>query len=403
MFDVNMVCYPWDLEDAGIDATLDRLRGETGLDGVVYVAACRAVCHLRRLPDVTPRIFRSTGGLCFQPDESKYVATRCRPLVSTWLKARNPLAKTAEACRRRDMTFRAVVDTCRIGRLAERFPPMTTQTAFGEASRECLCLTNPDVSEFLGSMIGDLWSNYAPERIELRDFDRSLAGYSVDHLDGMDALGPAGCALMSVCFCASCLQRAGRDGVDVEAARRSAQVTLSRAIESGEALNGTLGELVTDDELLKEYLASQMTARRELIARLAECSGCDLVWHVDGSERLDQSLIEPLDHPGGGEPGSPAKSLIIDLSDSRREMNEARRSEIRNLCGALGEMRCEAQIAATPTRLRRDDPTASVKAMQTLVELGIGGVNVYHYGSMSGPDFTSVKQAVRFAKRRAAG
>lgn len=389
MFGVDVVCYPWDLEDVGIESALDRLGGEIGIDGVVVPASSGPLCHLRRLADAQPRIMRSEGGLLFQFDDAKYSATRCKPLVANVLKSRNPLSKIGDACRRSGLGFRVVVETRRIGRLAERNAQMTTVTAYGEASGACLCLTNPDVAEFFRSMIGDLWANYEPDRIELRDMGRSLAGYTVDHIDGVDALGPGGCALMSVCFCASCLQQAGRDGVDGEAARRSAWVTLGRAIETGQPLEGSLDDLTGEDELLGRYICSQTAAHVELIGSLAKQCECGLGLHVDGDEGIESGLLEAL--------GSGPRTVIVEPGFEITQENAGRLSELRDRCRSAGSTGCEVQVGVGGRVA--DDRTTLVKILQHLVESGIDGAQLYHLGMMAESDFTSAKQAVRYAKR----
>ena len=50
MFDVHLLCYPWDVSESRADAVLDRVRGEIGATGLTVVAATRPVCQLRRRP-----------------------------------------------------------------------------------------------------------------------------------------------------------------------------------------------------------------------------------------------------------------------------------------------------------------------------------------------------------------
>src|SRR5690349_13438156 len=105
MFHISMNCYPWDLVDEGIDAVLDRLKGEAGVTGISVPFSCGPIVQLRPHAGVSPRTFRSRGGVQFQPEASHYTGTRIRPVVADWLRKSNPLAAIAEACAKRGLAF----------------------------------------------------------------------------------------------------------------------------------------------------------------------------------------------------------------------------------------------------------------------------------------------------------
>ena len=45
MFNANLWCYVWDLEDEGIDRVVDRLHGEVGATGVSVATSYHSVEH----------------------------------------------------------------------------------------------------------------------------------------------------------------------------------------------------------------------------------------------------------------------------------------------------------------------------------------------------------------------
>ncbi|MGB2985153.1 MAG: hypothetical protein WBE26_04665, partial [Phycisphaerae bacterium] len=118
---VFLTAYPWDLLDEDLGTVLDRLHGEIGVTGVSVWVSSPALTQLR-VRDVEPRVFRTRGGLFFHPDEQRYVATRCKPVVSSRHKTRNPLARIADACAERALELRVIVSAAATGRLAQRYP-----------------------------------------------------------------------------------------------------------------------------------------------------------------------------------------------------------------------------------------------------------------------------------------
>ena len=130
MLKAFLTAYPWDLIDEGVDAVLDRLHGEVGISGVSVWVASPPVVQLR-VRDVGPRVVRSRGGLFFHPDEQPYAATRCKPIVSGWVKGRHPLTRIAEACAERAMDLRVIVSAAMTGRLAQRHAEMACKNVFG--------------------------------------------------------------------------------------------------------------------------------------------------------------------------------------------------------------------------------------------------------------------------------
>ncbi|RJO64130.1 MAG: hypothetical protein C4523_18870 [Myxococcales bacterium] len=390
MFNVCMLCYLWDLEDEGIDEVLDRIQGQVGVDGVAVVAASGPLAQLRRRPSAQSRLMRSRGGFYFQPDDAKYAATRCKPVVSNWLKARNPLSKVAEACVRRGLPLRAVVDTRRIGRLAARYPAVSVKSAFGDVSPGCASLANRDFVELLRALIGDLASNYSVATIELRHLDRLFDTDLLDSIPYADALGPAGKELFSVSFCESSMQSALQAGVDAEAARRSAQVTLSRAIDSSSPLGPSLDALLGGDPILAGYVAHQRGVQASVLRTLSAAAPCELALHVTPAAPIDDLLA-----------GLSAESRLTAVMYRTEEPGDSSATgsfdAVRRSCSPSGSVRCEAVIPAW--RPDSDEESALVRTVQQLANRGADGVTLDHYGIMTDRELTAAKQGVRFAKR----
>ncbi|MEE9293353.1 MAG: hypothetical protein V3W34_00095 [Phycisphaerae bacterium] len=389
MFDVNVLCYPWDLEDEGVENVLDCVQGELGVDGITVLVAGRPLTQLRRRRQVAPRVFRTRGGLFFQPDQSKYRSTRLKPVVSGWLKARNPLATIAHACRKRDIQLRAVLHTRRIGRLAARFTSCATKSPFGDHSPGLICQHNPDVAEFLRALVNDLSENYPLAAIVLRDLGRPFDTDLLDVLEPAPALGSAGRELLAVCFCESCIQAAGAAGIDTDAVVEFVQRTMSQAIEAGHPLADTLNEQLSKSQPLEDYIRNRSAAHGAFVETLPGRATCELALHMttDGifaasensglSPRWDMLVVE------AGPPASPEGGGILRFIDGWNH--------------AAAQFRVEAQIPGYDPAA--PDGTTLVKALDHLARSRFSGVILDHYGIMAHPEFTAAKQAIRYATR----
>jgi hypothetical protein len=390
MFATRLLCYPWDLVDEGVEKALDVIRGDLGVDGITVVVGTGPVTVLRRRPEASPRVLHSRGGLLFQPQDEAYHSTRCKPPVSGWLKARNPLARIARACVQHGLKLRAALDTRRIGRLATRYPIVAVKSAFDEPAPNCACLANPDFAELLHALIGDLFANYAICGLELRGLDTPFDSDLLDNAPGADMLGPAGRELLSVCFCESSMQSALKAEIDAEAARRSARVTLSRAIENGRSLGDSLDGILTDDPILQCYVEHQRHAHRSVLASLAGRAGGPLAMEVQTDRRASE-VVEAM-------AAGSLSALITPVSTSHETAGHGP-ADLLGLFGGGDTPECEALVRVGEAT--DPDGVAVVRTLKLLVDAGWHAVTVSHFGSMGPLELRAVKQAARFARRSA--
>ncbi len=383
MFVANVLCHPWDIEDEGIDRVLDHVQGELGAGGITVLASGPRVCALRRHPGASRRVMQSRGGLYYQPDGSKYGSTRIKPSAAGWLKTRNPLAKIADACRRRGLDLRVAVYTRRLERLAERLPECTVKNCFGDVSTGRFCQHNPDAAEFFRAVVTDLSTNYGVAAVEFCDLDRP---FETDMLDrpAIDHLGPAGAGLFAVCFCESCLQAARSAGIDTDAAVRSTQLALSAAIESGRPIETEFDEHIAEHAPLRDFVADRTGSHVVFIASLTAQAVCDTALHVSPARlRAAAAFDAPLD------------TIIVDLDHSAIQ-DAALMSPFANV---RIDARREVQVPARgPAGV---DAAALVKTLNRLTDEGVDGITLDHYGQMGDIEFTAAKQAIRYARRTA--
>jgi hypothetical protein len=423
MFATNVSCYLWDLVDEGIDDVLDRLRGETGATGVSVAVSCPRVGLLRPHRGVSPRTFRSEGGLQFQPGKDAYVGTRIRPVVAEWLRKANPLAAVAQGCQQRDLALRGRVVCCHSPVLASRYESCAVKDVFGDLHPAWLCPSNPDVREYVRALLADLSASYPFETLELEAASfpppgephwqreicpaggrasrpprpsratglNNLAPCSPAEPQGeapesQTPLGAAGDWLLSLCFCESCRQAAAGEGVDAAAAARSATVLLERALASGEPVPKSVEALLASDQILNDYAAWGCRQVTGLIALLRQACRCRLSVLRSGGPLTTGSDFAAI--------AAHCDALLTpppEPTDAVEPAIQAAAAGTRDIA--------KVEIGVTACTPACPDSAALVRALSTAARLGVGTAVVDNYGLLPMTRLAWIKQAARYAAR----
>lgn len=387
-FEANLWCYPWDLEDEGIDRALDVIQGELGATGISVATVYHSVDHLRSHPHAPPGWFRSAGGMQFQPHASLYRGTRARPVVAEWLRTRNPLAAISEACAKRGLALRGWTVCCHGSAMAAKNPALAMKDIFGGASPAWLCPLNPDVQENLRAVVEDLTHSYRFDAIELEACGFPASCHSHGHEKvGVDP-GPVGRLLLTLCLCESCRQAASQAGLDVAAVERSAKTDLERILRGeAETPMPDLDEYVTTRPPLRAFLAWRAKGVADLVSRLrpacaakllamragdATTTGTDprqIAANCDGLLALgygaDEAGIERLVKQAADETGSPQRVWLgLDVTGHRTK-----------------------------------DSASLVRHVGCAARLGVAGVSFYNYGIIPPGRLPWVQQAIRYGRR----
>ncbi len=101
-------------------------------------------------------------------------------------------------------------------RLGLLHPAAVTCNAFGDPNYYNLCPSHPDARRYVRTLVADVTARYKPDVVELES--PSFMGFAHEFHHEKDGVGllPEDDFLLSLCFCPSCIARAGVDG---EAAR----------------------------------------------------------------------------------------------------------------------------------------------------------------------------------------
>lgn len=381
MFELFVVAYPWDLPVEDVGGVLDKLHGEVGVTGLTLWVVAPPTVQLRAIQR-NPRVFRTQGGVFFQPADRHYAQTRCQPIVSSWVTMGNPLALIAKACGSRGLTLRALVSAAAAGRMAERYPEFACRDAFGDESRTRLCLANAEVQTYLRAMVLDLSSTAGVSALALADFDIRWSDADEFH-DGVP-LGPVERSLLAVCFCESCVQRSRSAGIDVQAARREVEQTVNRTFEHGPREWTQIGDFFAEHESVAKHRRRQIEELNTLLRKLKEaCRGDLLLERSANSSRADAASGLDLSIPS---------AVITRVDDATTELSAALLSRAR---------RNELRLAATSTI--GDAGSQLVGVLPDAAKAGFAAVEIDHYGLLPESALTTLKQAIRFARRSAGG
>ncbi len=376
MVEFFVVAYPWDLPAENVGGALDQLHGGVGFSGLSLWAGIPHTIHLRAVHR-NPRTFRTRGGLFFQPAERLYAQTRCQPIVSSWLATGDPLAHLSRACKERDLKLRVMVSAA-VGQMAERYPEFSCRNAFGDESYTRLCPANPEVENYLLAMAMDLSSNERVSAICLSDWD--IRWPDVDELPASNGLGPVERSLLSVCFCPSCNRRSQSAGIDVEAAQRSVQETVDQSLDRGPAEETLFDKGMTSQPgSLSDHRRTQIEALNALLRRMREACRCELIL-VRGTDDVPNK--------GAGELDLSIPSAVITQMDDAGEL-----PSVLPAVGKRNELQLPARWAVGIESSRL------VQVLPEAVRAGFTAVGIDHYGLLTDSSLTTLKQAIRFARR----
>lgn len=379
--------FPWDLLDSGLDACLDRIQGELGAGGLSLWAAVAPQCHLRAR-EVDPRVFRTRGGPCFAPRAECYEATRIKPVSADFLRGQNPLEKIAEACEKRDLHLRFKIATSTLGRVAQRSPEAACKNVFGDVSPTCLCLANPDVQSFFCGLIKELHADYGLGDMALADFRIAWWDAFDIRLSGVERLWPWARTLLAICFCESCQQKAAGAGVDASAAMRSVRAILQRQFESDGEHVPSLPAILSDNQALAAFCGWRRNELGEFCRRIAD--GCEVRPTVTRTPNEGWAGRSEVMEPAWGDCAPFLAGVVSEIGhpDSLRSSFVADAPN--------NELGIAYPDTNGGSRLNGSD---LVKLCSKAIEAGFVGIEIGHLGGWTEEDMTSVKQAIRYARR----
>jgi hypothetical protein len=221
--EVSWFCFPGDLSDGGVSATLEQIAARSGVGDVTVAAAyhsARDVFPHRRHGRVK---FLAPGVVYFRPDDRRY--GRVRPLADPSAGEQDPLALACREAADRGTRVSAWVVALHNDRLGFEDPTLSIENAFGDRLLTDLCPSHPDVRQYVSALTGDL-ARYplAAIRVESLHFPSLLHGYH--HERYLEPLDESTAFLLGLCFCQHCRGDAARREIDADGIRAAVRAWL---------------------------------------------------------------------------------------------------------------------------------------------------------------------------------
>ncbi len=392
MFACHIRCYPWDLLDEGLTDVLDCLRDRIGATGLTLIVATDEMEQFRPRFGVEPRIYRATGGVYFLPNEEKYQATRLKPPVWEQHRKMDVLAKVSEECASRQLDLRVSINPLLCRRLVGKHPEAACKNAYGIATRNALCPGNPDVRQYVLSLVGDLSGYDDVSAIVIEDVQRPPATDPGPHVQALAMFDTDVADLLNVCFCESCLQGAERDGIDGQAALRCVRSALDRLSSRVNPQGWTLADLLADNPSIAHYIAWADAVYLDLLKRLQEVSSKSIVLSFRNAPK---TFVE-LEH--APDLFALADRITVDAEDLEGVIDELSRGD--RFAGVL----TPASVKNMDLLLRMDEGSIDeapevVRQLTWAAEAGAGGTTVSHFGAILDHQLDWLHQGLRNARR----
>jgi len=392
MFACHISCYPWDLLDEGLGDVLDCLRDRVGATGLTLIVATDEMEQFRPRCGVEPRIHRTTGGVYFLPNEEKYQATRLKPPVWEQHRKMDVLAKVSEECAGRQLDLRVGLSPLLCRRLVGKHPEAACKNAYDITSRNALCPGNPDVRQYVLSLVGDLSGYDDVSAIVLEDVSRPPATDPAPHVQALAMFDTDVADLLNVCFCESCLQGAERDSIDGQAALRCVRSALDRLSSRATPEGWTLADLLADNPAIAQYITWADAAYLDLLQRLREVSSKSIILSF---RNAPQTFVE-LEH--APDLFALADGITVDAEDLEGVIDELSRGD--RFAGAL----TPASVKNMDLLLRMDEGSIDeapevVRQLTWAAEAGAGGTTVSHFGAILDHQLDWLHQGLRNARR----
>lgn len=222
-----MWAYPWDLLDPGVESVIDQLVG-MGIDEINLATNYHSVqAFLPHNPQ--RRTFFARSSSYFQPGD---MYGQLEPVPNEEMGEEDWVAQIHDEVADSELSLNSWTIGCHNSRLGMKHRDRTIESPYGDSLVFGLCPSDPEVQEYLVSLLSDLDERCDFDRIELETFDYFYGtGFGWHHDKFHVELGDLGEFLFGLCFCEECRENAVAAGIDTETARADCIEALNAIIE----------------------------------------------------------------------------------------------------------------------------------------------------------------------------
>lgn len=359
--------YPWDLLDEGVEIVVGRLDAL----GVGEVNLATNYHHVQAFLPHNPerRTIFARASSYFRPGDGY---GRLAPVPYEGMGGDDWLATIDDAFAGTDLELNSWTIGCHNSRLGLRHPDATLETPHGDSLAFGLCPSNPDVQEFLISLLADLDDRADFERIELESFDYFHGrGFGWHHDKFHTELGRLGEFLFGLCFCEHCQANAADAGVDVDAAREISAATIDSLAEGTLPVDYDVASWFRTHPEVAEYSAVRTETLADLFATFREAVDAELGYYVGLLNVADtwmhgadlSKLIPHLDYVTVTAYESSPEAVLDELATARDIVPDA-----------------ELHAGILPGYPAVHDRGSVVEIVDALADVDVPRVSFYNYG-----------------------
>ena len=215
---------------------------------------------------------KSCAGTSFAIHPERY--GRIRPRVVSDLTRELEALRTA--CVGQEIDFRCWVVSLHNDQIGEAYPDATVRNAWGDRYPSALCVNHPDVQEYADALVRDVIATLAPTRVVMESLSFMHAFHGRHHEFSLARMTGAVRYLLSLCFCEHCKRAAARQGIDADAAERTAARLLHALMWGDTTFEGSedaqLMQIFLEYPELYAYQRFRMESVRALVTRVAEAA-----------------------------------------------------------------------------------------------------------------------------------
>lgn len=254
--------FPWDVVDHGVPLTAGLLRvaGLTSVDvAVSYHSFFAAVPDnpRRRIVEL-PR-----SAVYHRPDRARWAGSPVRPVVSPWVDEIGDALTLGRRLADAAGCGLTAWTVCLHNGLGRRYPELAVRTLWGEPVAAALCVANPLVRAYAGTLVRDVGARADRVQVESAHW---LPLPHHPHVK-LSVADPGTLArLLSTCFCEHCRRAGEAAGVDVDDLVHRLRERWRRAYQVPE------GKPLTDLPGFTAYQVVRRAAVTSLVAELVAAS-----------------------------------------------------------------------------------------------------------------------------------
>ncbi|WP_020619867.1 hypothetical protein [Paenibacillus daejeonensis] len=266
---MRLFIYPWDLQDEGIDKTLQAIRS-WGFDSIaVAVNYHAAKLYLPHNPK--RKVYFPEDGCFYLPLPGEGDALRSRN--SLWAEQHpsfwDELREAADRCGMKVTAWTIGLHNSPLGRL---HPEWAVHNAYGDPYYFSLCPNHVGVRSYQSALLRELAVHPAIDELFLESFQYMDFEHGYHHeMTGVPLSGYAK-ALLSLCFCEACMKAGSQLGIDMEGLRAgvAAEAEACTAGAEPDDHSSAAAREWLESQGWSDYLAMRQSAVTALVREAAE-------------------------------------------------------------------------------------------------------------------------------------